>query len=272
MMTAEPLLYPAVALLGLVVGSFLNVVVYRIPIMMDREDADPPPLSRFDLAWPPSHCPSCARPIRPWENIPLVSYVALGGRCPGCRQPIALRYLVIESLAALTALGFLTIFGTTVAAAAATVFGWWALTIAAIDVRTMLIPDRLVLPLLWAGLLISVHRILVPPEQAILGATTGYALFWLIARVGERLAGRPVLGFGDVKLLAAIGAWLGVANLPDVLFAGSLIGSVWGGLLIMIGRQKRSDPLPFGPFLIAGALLAFCAHGLGLSYFPPRLL
>lgn len=256
--------YGVTALTGLMVGSFLNVVVHRLPIMMAREDAEaagepggagvPKPAGRYDLAWPPSQCPHCARPIRLVENIPLLGYAFLKGRCAGCRGPIKLRYPIMEALGALVAVGFLMRFGITETAGAAVLFGWWALAIAAIDLDTFLIPDRLSLPLLWLGLLISVTGATVPPDAAILGAAAGYGLFFLIARLGGHLAGRPVLGFGDVKLFAAIGAWLGWAQLPLVLVVAGSAGSVIGLGLIAFGRLSRRDPLPFGPFLLVAAL------------------
>lgn len=263
------------ALVGLLVGSFLNVVVQRIPVMMDREDwddspdgqRDRPEFARFDLAWPPSHCPHCAHPIRILENIPLVSFALLRGRCACCRRPISWRYPIIEFLGAAIPVLFLVLLGVTPEAAAASLFAWWGLAIAAIDAETYLVPDRLSLPLLWCGLLLSVPAVTVPAESAILGAAVGYGFFFLVSRLGERWAGRPVLGFGDVKLFAAIGAWVGWAALPFVLFAASLAGSVLGLALMAMNRHRRSDPLPFGPFLIFGAVAAIAGVPWGIESF-----
>ncbi len=259
----------AAALFGLIIGSFLNVVIHRVPLMMLAADAAVPtagnplesaPTGRFDLAWPPSRCPACGRPTRWIENIPLISFIALRGRCAGCRAAIGWRVPAIELAGAAIPLLFFGVHGPTPFAVAGILFCWWGLTLAMIDLDTFLLPDLLVLPLLWLGLVIAalaggvggVPR----AADAIWGTVAGYLGFRAVHHLGARWVGRPVLGFGDVKLLAAIGAWLGPFALPVALFIGSFAGSVIGLTLIALRRHRRGDPLPFGPFLILGAAAA----------------
>jgi leader peptidase (prepilin peptidase)/N-methyltransferase len=239
-------------LIGAVIGSFLNVVIHRLPVMIAGVPDDG---ARYDLALPPSACPSCGHRLRPWENLPLLSYLLLRGRCSACAAPIGWRYPVVEGLAAAAGPLLTLHFGLTEPGLAVTVFVWFAIAITAIDLRHLLIPDLLSLPLLWLGLLISTRSILVPPDAAILGAAAGYLTFLAISQVGTRLSGHPVMGEGDLKLFAALGAWIGWSHLPQAMLIASLLGSGVGIALVLVQRQDRSQPLPFGPFLLAGGIV-----------------
>ena len=246
------------ALIGAVIGSFLNVVIHRLPIMIERadEDVSEHPSERYDLALPPSGCPHCGHRLRPWENIPLLSYLLLRGRCSACATAIGWQYPVVETIAA--AVGPLAVlqFGLTERGLAATVFVWFMIAITVIDLRHLLIPDLLSLPLLWLGLLLSTRSVFVTPEAAIIGAVGGYLAFRAIDWAGSHIAKRPVMGWGDAKLFAAIGAWTGGLLLPQVALVACVFGSVIGITLVLTGRHDRSQPVPFGPFLVLGGLAA----------------
>ena len=243
---------------GLVVGSFLNVVIHRLPIMIERalgEGGEAAEQDRYDLAWPPSACPCCGHRIRPWENLPLVSFVLLRGRCAECATPISWRYPVVEILAAVLPVLMGTMFADPLQVAAAAVFVWFAIAITAVDVETHLIPDALSLPLLWIGLVLAAWQApFVSAADAVLGAATGYAILGGVRWGGERIFGRPALGGGDTKLFAALGAWLGWQGLLSILIVASCTGSVVGGMMILVGWAKREQPVPFGPYLCLGGL------------------
>ncbi len=248
-------------LIGAVIGSFLNVVIHRVPVMIERDSLDiqeggETAGERYDLALPPSACPHCGHRLRPWENIPVLSYLMLRGRCSACTAPIGWRYPVVEVAATATGPLLVAHFGLTEQALAATAFVWFAIAIAAIDLRHMLIPDMLSLPLLWLGLLVSTQSLFIAPATAIIGAAAGYLAFFIISRVGARCSGRVIMGAGDAKLLGAIGAWIGWSHLPQAAVIASVLGSVAGLALIFLGKQNRSHPIPFGPFLLIGGIAA----------------
>jgi leader peptidase (prepilin peptidase)/N-methyltransferase len=255
----------AALVVGAMVGSFLNVVIHRLPRMLEQQwqaqarellglPVDPQP--RYDLAQPASHCPHCGHAISAWENVPLVSWLVLRGRCRHCRAPIGWRYPLVELLAALAALAALWRFGMGWQALAAAAFLWCAIALAFIDLDTRLLPDDLTLPLLWAGLLINVQERFASLPEAVLGAVAGYLLLWSIYWLFKLLTGKEGMGYGDFKLLAAIGAWLGWTALPLVLLLASLTGAVVGIALKTLGRLEQGQPLPFGPFLAAGGAVA----------------
>lgn len=268
-LTANPaLLYSAAVGFGLIVGSFLNVVIHRLPIMMEREwrqqcaeltgsttsgvEKDEP----YNLWQPRSRCPGCARPIAAFENIPIVSYVLQRGRCKGCGKRIAWRYPIIEFLGALVAVLSVQHFGVTLAALGAAGLGWSLLALGAIDLDHHLLPDAITLPLLWAGLCLNLAGTYVPIATAVIGAMAGYLILWIVYWGFKLLTGKEGMGYGDFKLLAAIGAWAGWMQLPLVILLASAVGAVIGILLIVSGRQGRSQPIPFGPFLAAAGWIA----------------
>ena len=272
-------LYPAafaaaIFVLGLLVGSFLNVVIHRLPRMLEAEwrqqcqellhpdaaPADQP--SRYNLWWPPSTCPHCGHRIRAWENIPVVSYLALRGRCSGCSAPISARYPLVELATALLSALVAWHFGPGWAAVAALGLTWALVALSVIDIDHQILPDAITLPLVWAGLLLSVVGVslspdsLLTPAQSIIGAAAGYLSLWSVYHLFRLLTGKEGMGYGDFKLLAVFGAWLGWTALPVVILLSSLVGAVVGIGLILIRGRDRNIPIPFGPYLAAAGFLA----------------
>lgn len=254
--------------LGLLVGSFLNVVIYRLPIMMERQwrqycaeiledDAHCPPANEhLNLSLPRSHCPSCKRQVRVLENIPVVSWLLLRGKCAGCEEKISVRYPLVELLSGILSVVVTLHFGFGAAAFAALLMTWALIALAFIDYDTQLLPDSITLPLIWVGLLISLGSVFVSPEQSIIGAVAGYLSLWSVYYLFKLLTGKEGMGFGDFKLLAALGAWLGWKLLPVIILLSSLAGAVLGLLLIAVGQLNRDKPIPFGPYL---AIAGWCA-------------
>lgn len=259
-------------LLGLMIGSFLNVVIYRLPIMMQREwrqqcaalegrdvEAEKP----FDLVRPRSACPGCDRPIKAWENIPVISWVWLRGKCAGCKNPISFRYPAVEILTGILSLMVAWRFGPTWETLAALFFTWSLIALAGIDYDHKLLPDSITLPLLWLGLLLSLFSqqvdaqvLFIDPQAAIVGAMAGYMSLWTVYQVFKLVTGKEGMGFGDFKLLGALGAWLGWKLLPLVILLSAVVGAVVGGTLILFTRHGRENPIPFGPFLAAAGWVA----------------
>ena len=273
----------AAGMVGAVVGSFLNVVAYRLPIMVlepyapgdlegdCRSEKGIPDRASFNLSFPPSHCPACSRTVRAVENIPIMSYLALRGRCAGCRATIPISYPLVEAASAGGAVLALLWFGPTVQAAAAMILLWYGLVIALIDMRHLLIPDALSLSLLWAGLLLNAFGVFAEAPDAVIGAAGGYLGFLALNAIASHIMGRTAIGRGDFKLFAAIGAWFGWQALAPVLFVGSAIGAVVGLTLLALGWTTRDRPIGFGPFLIAGAWCVLFAGVDGLVGLPARL-
>lgn len=247
--------------IGLSVGSFLNVVAHRLPMMLERSfraearealDLDPEPVAeRLDLVMPRSRCPHCGAPITALQNVPVVSWLLLRGRCANCRGPISARYPAVEILTALVSVAVVAVLGFTWTAGFALLASWLLIAMALIDYDTRLLPDNLTLSLLWLGLLVNVTGQFVDLESAVVGAAAGYLVLWSIYWAFKLLTGKEGMGYGDFKLLAALGAWLGWQALPVVVLISSLVGIVLGGTL-MLARRSR-EPIPFGPYLaIAG--------------------
>jgi len=267
-----------VAVLALLVGSFLNVVILRLPVMMDRAwrrecsqllatpEADAPD-GKVSLAFPPSTCPRCGHRIRAHENIPVLSYIALRGRCANCRGPISIRYPIVELLSAVLCVAVAWRFGAGMAMAAALVFTWSLIALAVIDLDHQLLPDSITQPLLWLGLLVNSRGLLVPLPDALWGAVLGYLSLWLVYWCFKLLTGKDGMGHGDFKLLAALGAWLGWQALPLIILLSSAVGAVIGLLLILVRGRDRNVPMPFGPFLAAaGWLTLLWGEQLGASW------
>ncbi|RME32903.1 MAG: prepilin peptidase [Gammaproteobacteria bacterium] len=262
---AEPWLQLLAAfLLGLVVGSFLNVVIHRLPRMLEREwrqqcaeltgePAGAEMEGRYNLVFPSSHCPHCAHPVGPLENIPLLSYLLLRGRCRACGHPIGLRYPAVELLSGICSAAVVWHFGLSLPAAGALILTWGLIALTFIDADTQLLPDDLTLPLLWLGLLLNIPGSFVPLPDAVIGAVAGYLSLWSVYWLFRLLTGKEGMGHGDFKLLALIGAWLGWQVLPLVIILSSLVGSVIGIGLMLLRSLRRDQPIPFGPYLaIAG--------------------
>lgn len=240
-------------MLGLLVGSFLNVVIHRMPRML----APPESGLSYNLARPRSHCPSCLHSLSWWQNLPLVSFCLQNGRCSACGVRISWRYPLVEALTALC-YGFLAWrLEAPLALAGALWFSSVLIALAVIDFECGLLPDALTLSLLWSGLLFNLSGGPVSLAQAVLGAVCGYMALWLLYWCFRLLTGREGLGYGDFKLFAALGAWLGWTWLPQVLLLSSLTGLLAGGILMLSGRMAKGDPLPFGPFLALSGWVAW---------------
>lgn len=255
----------AVALLGLIVGSFLNVVIHRLPRMMEAEWAEecaalagqePAAAPALSLAAPRSHCPACSKPIRVVHNIPVVSWILLRGRCASCKAPISVRYPVVELLAAALGGFFAWRYGWGFVLPAVCVLGWALLAASVIDLDTQLLPDRITLPLLWLGLLANVGGLFTSLESAVLGAVAGYTFLWIVYWAFKLATGKEGMGYGDFKLLAALGAWLGWQALPVIVLIAACAGSVLGLVSIVLSGKGRDLRIPFGPFLAVGGLFA----------------
>jgi len=255
---------------ALVIGSFLNVVIHRLPLMMERDwreqcaelTSRPPerelPEGRFDLIAPRSRCPSCGHQITAWQNVPVISYLVLGGRCAHCKATISARYPSVELLTAVLAALCAWHFGVGWEATMAIVMTLALVPIALIDADTQLIPDSIVLPLLWIGLAMSLWHpmagsdaLFIAPRDAIIGAMAGYLSLWSIYQLFKLITGKEGMGYGDFKLLAALGAWLGWQQLPMIVLMSAVVGAVVGIALMVFRRHDRSVPIPFGPYLAA---------------------
>jgi leader peptidase (prepilin peptidase)/N-methyltransferase len=268
------LLIVSAMLLGLVVGSFLNVVVHRLPRMLQRDwceqcaellevDAPEPDPPTYNLMTPPSTCPGCGHRIRALENIPIVSWLMLRGKCAGCDQAISMRYPIVEAATAVMSGLIAWHFGATPEMVLALLITWVLIVLALIDYDTTLLPDSLTLPLLWLALLVSLRggelttrTLALSPESAIIGAAVGYLSLWSVFMGFKLLTGKEGMGAGDFKLLAGLCAWLGWQALLPILVLGAGVGSIVGITLIATGRQDRSKPIPFGPFLAAAGWIA----------------
>ncbi len=267
-LSANPVTFAGLcAVLGLVVGSFLNVVIHRLPKMLERQwqaecaelqgrTSEQPPT--YNLVVPPSACPACNHPILPLQNIPVLSYLMLRGKCAACAAPISLRYPAVEIVSALLTayIGFR--FGTSWTALATMVFGWAMIALAMIDLDTFFLPDSITLPLVWLGLLAQLAGLYpsVGIEAAVIGAVAGYLSLWSVFWLFKLATGKEGMGYGDFKLLAAIGAWMGWKALPLVILLSSLVGAIVGIGLIVARRQGRDVPIPFGPYLVVAGLIA----------------
>jgi len=272
----------SVFLLGLVIGSFLNVVIYRLPVMLERAwrsqaaellssvgDASSPTLiaqavtERFDLITPRSACPACKAPIKAWQNIPVVSWLLLHGRCASCKTKISVRYPLVELATGLLSAWVAWHFGFGVAAACGLLVSWTLIALSGIDIDHQLLPDGITLPLMWAGLLAAVvvgptpgSPIPVSAHDAIIGAAAGYVSLWLVFHTFRLITGKEGMGYGDFKLFAALGAWLGWKLLPLVILLSAATGAALGILMIVLRGRDRSAPIPFGPYLAAAGWIA----------------
>lgn len=265
--TSTPYLILTLIITGLIVGSFLNVVIHRLPVMMERQwqqeseailhpEKEPEPQERYNLVLPVSTCPSCGHKIRPWENIPVLSYLLLKGRCSSCKTSISPRYPTIEALTALMTLLIGLSFGVTVQTLAFCFLGWCLLALTMIDLDTQLLPDTITLPLLWAGLIANSFGLVVGLNEALWGAVAGYLALWSVYWIFKLVTGKEGMGYGDFKLLAALGTWLGWTKLPLIILLSSLVGTLAAITLILLKKQERSNPIPFGPYLAAAGFIA----------------
>ncbi len=274
-----PYFWPVVAFLfGSAIGSFLNVVVYRLPVMMMQEWREqsldviqestndeklvdsirqqlPEPKKPFNLVVPNSTCPGCNAAIKPWHNIPILGWFIIRGKCAACGSPVSARYPIVETLTAVLTALVIFMLGPTVQGLAACLLTWALIALALIDFDTQLLPDNITLPFLWLGLTVNFFGILAPFPSAFLGAILGYMVLWTVYQLFKLVTGKEGMGFGDFKMLAMLGAWLGAASLPLIIIVSSFAGAVIGGALIAAGRD-RSIPLKFGPFLAIAGFIA----------------
>jgi leader peptidase (prepilin peptidase)/N-methyltransferase len=268
-------LFVVVGLFGLLIGSFLNVLAYRLPIMMEREWRDQcaalaaesssvpahADTQSFNLWRPRSACPSCGASVGALDNIPVVSFLVLRGRCRHCHTPISARYPIIEASAAGIAIAVAWVFGPTWELVLALPVGWTLLALAVIDIDHQLLPDSLTLPLLWAGLLTSLISIdgaplFVDVRSSVIGAAAGYLSLWSVYQLFKLATGKEGMGYGDFKLLAALGAWVGWQQLPLVILLSAGVGAILGIAMLVVGNRSRQTPIPFGPYLAAAGWIA----------------
>ncbi len=281
---ALPWLFPLlITVLGLLVGSFLNVVIYRLPKMMNAEwqreckllladetaeTETPAQEAAFNLSWPASHCPSCEAAIGAHHNIPVISWLVLSGKCASCKAPISIRYPIIEALSGVLSLAAALSFGPTIATAATLILIWSLIALTFIDVDHQLLPDSITLPLMWVGLLFNASPFgWVSLQAAVFGAAGGYMVLWSVYWLFKLVTGKEGMGFGDFKLLAALGAFFGWTQLPLILILSSLVGAVTGITMMVLAGNGRSQPIPFGPYLAgAGVVCLFWGPQINAWY------
>ena len=271
-----------VFIVSLMVGSFLNVVIYRLPVMMERSwqkefqdyfktdvagQSSPQPAEPFNLVKPDSTCPKCGHQIRAWENIPVISWLLLRGKCANCGTAISVRYPLVELATALLSLWVASFFGFGAAGLIAVVATWLLIAMTFIDIDKMLLPDELTLPLLWLGLIVSLWEVYVTPTEAIIGAAAGYLSLWSVYWAFKLLTGKEGMGYGDFKLLAALGAFTGWQGLPTIIILSSLVGAVVGITLILLKKNESSQAIPFGPYLaVAGWMTLMYGNDIQQAY------
>ena len=252
---------------GLMVGSFLNVVIYRLPLMMEsrwrsdccelleveKEARNEPPLS---LAAPNSHCPHCKASIKPWQNIPVISYLFLAGKCGNCGTGISIRYPLVELATAVMTLALAAHYDASLALLGAMIFTWSLIALTMIDIDHQLLPDDITLPLMWLGIVFSLLGATVSLQDAVLGAISGYLSLWSVYWLFKLVTGKEGMGYGDFKLLAALGAWLGWQSIPMIILLSSLVGAVCGIALMVATRRGKDIPIPFGPYLAMAGWIA----------------
>ncbi len=264
------LFFTFITFVGLSVGSFLNVVIYRLPIMLQNEwradcteflelksDKDTQAQQTFNLSIPASSCPKCQHKIRFWENIPVISYLLLGGKCANCKTPISLQYPSIEAITAILSISVAYVYGVSWMTLLGLILSWALIALTVIDLQTQLLPDNLTLPLLWLGLIANSSQQFTDLESAVWGAIAGYLVLWSVYQLFKKLTGKEGMGFGDFKLLAALGAWMGWQMLPLIIILSSLVGAIIGIAMIIFVRHDRNVPIPFGPYLAIAGWIAF---------------
>jgi len=275
-----------VLIFGLFVGSFLNVVIYRLPMMFKREwrkdccryleenyavniqfKINKEPAEPFNLSKPDSTCPNCGHKIRAWENIPVISYLFLQAKCSRCKTAISFRYPFIELLSAVMAATCAWQFGFSVAGISAIFLTWALIALAWIDYDTQYLPDQITLPFLWLGLLLNLNGTFTDINSAVIGAITGYLILWAVHHLFKLLTKKEGMGYGDFKLLSLLGAWMGWQLLPQIIILSSLVGSIIGISLMIFKNHQRETPIPFGPYLaIAGWIALLWGHDINQTY------
>ncbi len=274
------LFYLTVLLFSICVGSFLNVVAYRLPAMMERDwkiecheylELEAPKiehrLASMNLATPASACPHCAHQLHFWENIPIISYLFLQGKCSSCGTGISMQYPVVELVTGISSLVVAYTFGVSIQTLAALFFTWTIIALTLIDLKKQLLPDSITLPLLWAGIILSFYNVFTDLSSSVIGAIAGYLILWSVYQLFKLLTKKEGMGFGDFKLLAALGAWVGYSYLPQIILISSVVGSVAGIAMLIVGKTKQQQPIPFGPYLaIAGWVALLWGETINKSY------
>lgn len=262
---------------ALCVGSFLNVVIYRLPVMLERTwrnqareileientETEPP----FNLSVPRSRCPQCQHQIRWFENIPVISWAVLRAKCSQCGNHISARYPAIELLTTLLTLSVLATFGFTWLGLFATIFSWFLVSLTFIDYDTKLLPDQLTYPLLWLGLIVNFDNSIVPLGDAVIGAVAGYLFLWTTFWAFKLITGKDGMGYGDFKLLAALGAWMGWQSLPSIILVSACVGLLYAVIQMALQNSSRHDTIPFGPFLAAAGWVTLMFRDTVLGMF-----
>jgi leader peptidase (prepilin peptidase)/N-methyltransferase len=276
---SDSVLVFTVAVFSLAIGSFLNVVIHRLPKMMEDDwraqcaelsgSPEPAPAGRYNLLVPRSHCPSCKTPLRAADNIPIVSWLVLRGKCAHCGGRISARYPIVEAITALLSAVVAWRFGFGWPTALALVFTWALIALTFIDADTTLLPDDITLPLLWLGLAANLFGTFAPLKDAVIGAIAGYLALWSVYWLFKWATGKEGMGYGDFKLLAALGAWMGWKALLPVVLLSSVVGAVVGIVLIVLARRGREIPIPFGPYLAAAGLIVMLAGERLTRWFVP---
>ena len=274
------LFYSSVLFIGLCVGSFLNVVAYRLPLMMERDwklecheflQLEPPDIKdnlvSFNLATPGSACPNCGHKLRAWENIPVISYLFLRAKCSSCGTKISIQYPVVELITGITSLLAAHVFGVSIQTVAALFFTWVLIALTLIDLKKQLLPDNMTLPLLWLGIFLSLFDVFTDLTSSVIGAMAGYLILWSVYQLFKLLTKKEGMGFGDFKLLGALGAWVGFSYLPQIILVSSVVGSVAGISMLIFGRTKQQQPIPFGPYLaVAGWIALLWGEKINTAY------
>lgn len=271
----------AIVFVGLSVGSFLNVVIYRLPVILNREwklqcheylelstpeiEAD---IKTLSLSTPRSSCPSCGHMITAIENIPVISYLLLGGKCSSCKNSISIQYPLVELFTATVSMIVAYRFGLTIQTVAALFFTWTLIALTFIDIHKQLLPDNLTLPLMWLGLVIALFEIFTDLQSSFIGAIAGYLILWLVFQTFKILTGKEGMGYGDFKLLAALGAWLGWEFLPQIILVSSIVGTVIGVSMLLAGKTDAQTKISFGPYLaLAGWIALIWGEQLNTLYY-----
>ena len=274
------LFYSIIVFTGLCIGSFLNVVAYRLPVMMERDwkiechqflQLEPPrfddKLQSYNLATPASACPHCGHKLRIWENIPVISYLLLRAKRSSCGANISIQYPVVELLTGLSSLVVAYTLGASLQTLAALLFTWTLIALTLIDLKKQLLPDNITLPLLWGGLFISFFDVFTDLKASVIGAMAGYLILWSVYQLFKLVTKKEGMGFGDFKLLAALGAWTGFSYLPQIILVSSVVGSIIGISMMIAGRTKHQQPIPFGPYLaIAGWIALLWGETINTAY------
>ena len=254
-------------IIGAFIGSFLNVVIHRIPVMLERQwksecqellspDTKTPVLQKYNLSVPRSHCPACNHQVKAFENIPIISYLFLKGKCSSCGIKISAQYPLVELLTAILTTIVVWNFGFSWQSLGGVLLTWFLIALSVIDIKTHLLPDNLTLPLLWLGIIFNLFTTYTDLTSSILGAIFGYLALWSVFHLFKLITGKEGMGYGDFKLLAALGAWLGWQSLPLIILLSSAVGAIFGITMIVTKLQERSQPIPFGPYLAVAGWIA----------------